>query len=63
MDFELRWVVQQDFVGISGPKILQYREKYDPTVKVQGHTNINVGRFNPYLEWSEWKDVPIVESN
>ena len=61
--FELRWVVQQDFIGFKGPKILQYRQKYDPTVKEEGHSNINAGRFNQYLEWSEWKDVPIVESN
>jgi hypothetical protein len=58
--FELRWYVRP---GWDGPeKVLQYRVKYDPTVRAQGHTNVNVGRFNPYLEWSEWKDVPEVES-
>lgn len=56
MDFELRWLVTRAFTTPT----LQYRQKYDPTVKVQGHTNINVGRFNPYLEWSEWMNVPTV---
>lgn len=50
-NFELRWLIQHNH------KILQYRYKYDPTVRAEGHTNINVGRYNPYLEWSEWKDV------
>jgi hypothetical protein len=58
--FELRWLVRP---GWDGPeRVLQYRQKYDPTVKVEGHTNVNVGRFNPYLEWSEWTDVPEVQS-
>jgi hypothetical protein len=52
---ELRWLAQHSFTAPT----LQYRQKYDPTAR-EGHTNINVGRFNPYLEWSEWKDVPIV---
>lgn len=52
--FELRWLVR---ARSDGPeKILQYRIKYDSTVRA-GHTNINVGRHNPYLIWSEWMDV------
>ena len=60
---ELRWLVRP---GWDGPeKVLQYRVKYDPTIRAGMHFNINAGMmtgFNPELIWSEWKDVPEVES-
>ena len=50
----LRWVIDD-----KGGKRLQYRQKYDVTVRA--------GMWNPLeelktakFEWSEWMDVPVV---
>lgn len=56
-NFEIRWLIQHNH------KILQYRIKYDPTVRAGGPGILNTGMmtgFNPELIWSEWKDVPEV---
>lgn len=62
--FELRWLIDNNWSDPNneGPKrVLQFRIKRDPSVR-EGSININVGRFNPYLEWSEWMDVPEVHN-
>lgn len=55
--FELRYLVRP---GWDGPeKVLQYRaqiEVSDYSVK-----NPRTGGFTNKLEWTEWRDVPIVD--
>lgn len=62
--FELRWFKPKEESTGSDYLKLQYRVKYDPTIRAGGPgLNINAGLmtgFNPELVWSEWKSVPLV---
>lgn len=62
-NFELRWFKPKEESSGSDYLKLQYRVKYDPTMRAGARTNINAGLmtgFNPELIWSEWKSVPLV---
>jgi hypothetical protein len=56
---EMRWLVP-----VEGEKRLQYRQMMDTTIYANAATNalsrewINTGNRN--MEWSEWRDVPLV---
>ena len=56
---EMRWLVP-----VEGEKQLQYRQMMDTTIYANAATNalsrewINNGNRN--MEWSEWRDVPLV---
>ena len=46
---ELRW-----YIPTGGPKVLQYRQQYDATIRA----GMWVNERPPNLQWSEWKTVP-----
>jgi hypothetical protein len=50
---EMRW-----FVPVEGERRLQYRQKIDATIVADkwGRT----GRVDANMEWSEWREVPLV---
>jgi hypothetical protein len=50
---EMRW-----FVPVEGDKRLQYRQQIDVTVRAGMWVNTN--NLNVNMQWSEWRDVPLV---
>jgi hypothetical protein len=50
---EMRWLVP-----VEGPKVLQYRQKIDVTIRAGMWVNTN--NLTTNLQWSEWRDVPLV---
>lgn len=51
----LRWVVKPH-----GERVLQYRQKYDTTVRA-GMFNALEELKTANYQWSEWMDVPVVQ--
>ena len=50
---EMRW-----FVPVEGPKVLQYRQKIDVTIRAGMWVNTN--NLTTNMQWSEWREVPVV---
>jgi hypothetical protein len=50
---EMRW-----FVPVEGERRLQYRQQIDVTVRAGMWVNTN--NLNVNMQWSEWRDVPLV---
>jgi hypothetical protein len=50
---EMRWLVP-----VEGDKRLQYRQQID--VNVYAGTPFPRHQFAPNMQWSEWRDVPLV---
>jgi hypothetical protein len=50
---EMRW-----FVPVEGERRLQYRQQIDVTVRAGMWVNTN--NLNANMQWSEWRDVPLV---
>lgn len=48
---EMRW-----YVPVDGNKVLQYRQQYDATIRA----GMWVDERPANLQWSDWKDVPLV---
>jgi hypothetical protein len=58
---ELRWRNIYSKIVFNGKKtliktVLEYRQKIDKTIYAGIQSN-----SNPVLEWSEWKEVPVIE--
>jgi hypothetical protein len=53
MMIEMRW-----FVPVEGERRLQYRQKIDATIVADNWAR--TGRVDANMEWSEWRDVPLV---
>lgn len=52
---EMRWLVP-----VEGPKVLQYRQQYDATIRAQAGVGGTVSTGFAQMSWSEWRDVPVV---
>ena len=50
---EMRW-----YVPVEGERRLQYRQQVDVTVRAGMWVNTN--NLNVNMQWSEWRDVPLV---
>ena len=50
---EMRWLVP-----VEGDKRLQYRQQIDVTVRAGMW--VNTDNLNANMQWSEWRDVPLV---
>jgi hypothetical protein len=50
---EMRW-----FVPVEGERRLQYRQQIDVTVRAGMW--VNTVNLNANMQWSEWRDVPLV---
>jgi hypothetical protein len=50
---EMRW-----FVPVEGERRLQYRQQIDVTVRAGMW--VNTDNLNANMQWSEWRDVPLV---
>jgi hypothetical protein len=50
---EMRW-----FVPVEGERRLQYRQQIDVTVRAGMW--VNTDNLNVNMQWSEWRDVPLV---
>ena len=50
---EMRWLVP-----VEGPKVLQYRQQIDVTIRAGMWVNTN--NLTTNLQWSEWHEVPVV---
>jgi len=54
--YELRYLVRN---GLNGPEqVLQYRTQFEVT---DYSTTTIQGSFTKKREWTEWRDVPIIE--
>ena len=57
---EMRWLDKPNYSGIEVPKVLQYRQMIDTTIRAGGAgtwDSASLERTANY-QWSEWKDVP-----
>jgi len=50
---EMRW-----FVPVEGEKRLQYRQQFDVTIRAGMW--VSTDNLNVNMQWSEWRDVPLV---
>lgn len=50
---EMRWLVP-----VEGERRLQYRQQFDVTIRAGMWTNTD--NLNVNMQWSEWRDVPLV---
>jgi hypothetical protein len=50
---EMRWLVP-----VEGERRLQYRQQID--VNVRAGMWVNTVNLNANMQWSEWRDVPVV---
>jgi hypothetical protein len=50
---EMRWLVP-----VEGERRLQYRQQIDVTVRAGMW--VNTDNLNANMQWSEWRDVPLV---
>jgi hypothetical protein len=50
---EMRWLVP-----VEGERRLQYRQQFDVTIRAGMWVNTN--NLNANMQWSEWRDVPLV---
>lgn len=54
---EMRW-----FVPVEGEKRLQYRQQVDVTIRAGGAGTWNANSLaqTANMQWSDWRDVPLV---